>query len=65
MRFNRHSEIEGQHAFLSPSQYHWIRYSDEHLAERFVTSVAARNGSDKHDLAQRCITLELDSLLIS
>ena len=29
MNFNKHSQIEGQHAFLSASKYHWINYSEE------------------------------------
>ena len=29
MIFNRHDELEGLHAFLSASNYHWINYSEE------------------------------------
>ena len=32
MNFNDHWNLEGQHAFLSASKYHWINYDDEKLA---------------------------------
>ena len=38
MVFERYSELEGEHAFLSPSQPHWLRYTDEKLVERFVNA---------------------------
>lgn len=57
MNFNKHFNLEGRHAFLSPSQYHWIRYTDEKLAERFITSMAARRGTELHALAHQCIRL--------
>lgn len=57
MNFNKHYNLEGRHAFLSPSSYAWIRYDVEKLAERWVTSVAAKRGTELHDLAQRLITL--------
>lgn len=59
MNFNKHYNLEGRHAFLSPSQYHWIRYSEEKLAERFVTSVAARRGTELHQLAHDLIRLRV------
>jgi len=31
MQFNEHSNLIGQHAFLSASKYHWIGYDDERL----------------------------------
>ena len=29
MDFNRHLDLEGQHAFLGASKYHWINYTDD------------------------------------
>lgn len=29
MIFNKHSALEGQHAFLGASKYHWINYDDD------------------------------------
>lgn len=57
MDFNRHSLLEGRHAFLSASKYHWIRYSDEKLAATYMTARAAQRGSDLHDLASDLIRL--------
>ena len=57
MIFNAHSELLGRHAFLSPSNYHWINYTDEKLANRFLASIAARRGNDLHDLAHEAIRL--------
>jgi hypothetical protein len=45
------------HAFLSPSNYHWINDSDEKLDYRFETAQAARRGVEMHELAQRLIRL--------
>lgn len=57
MIFNAHSRLEGKHAFLSPSNYHWINYSEEKLAERFTSSMAARRGTELHDFAHEAIRL--------
>lgn len=51
MRFKRHSHLEGQHAFLSPSTYHWINYDDEKLAFRYKTLRAALEGMEQHRYA--------------
>jgi hypothetical protein len=45
------------HAFLSPSSYHWIRYDEDKLADRFRTSNAARRGSQLHEYASMAIRL--------
>ena len=57
MDFNRRPEIEGLHAFLSPSNYHWVNYSDEKLKERYGTALAAKRGSDLHDFAHQAVKL--------
>lgn len=57
MNFNRHSDLEGQHAFLSASKYHWINYSEEKLIESFRNYTAAQKGTELHDFAARCIRL--------
>jgi Protein of unknown function (DUF2800) len=51
LRFNKHSHLEGQHAFLSPSVYHWINYDDEKLAFRYKTLRAALEGMEQHRYA--------------
>lgn len=30
MNFNNHSNLEGQHAFLGASKYHWIKYERDY-----------------------------------
>ena len=57
MIFNKHSALEGQHAFLSASKYHWINYDDEKLMRYFHTQMAARRGSELHALAHHLIRL--------
>ena len=57
MIFNNHSELNGRHAFLSPSNYHWLNYSDQKLEARFVASMAAKRGTDLHALAHEAIRL--------
>lgn len=57
MRFNDHSRLAGSHAFLSPSKYQWVGYDDEKLDRTLFSWMAARRGSDLHDLAQRMIRL--------
>jgi hypothetical protein len=59
MRFNDHSKFDGLHAFLSPSSYHWVNYDDEKLNAAVYSHMAARRGSDLHELAQRMITLNV------
>lgn len=57
MRFNDHSRLGDSHAFLSPSNYHWINDDEEKMDARINTFYAARRGSALHDLAQRAIEL--------
>lgn len=57
MNWNKHSRLEGQHAFLGASKYHWINYSAEKVAETYVNFLAAQKGTELHDFAARCIKL--------
>lgn len=57
MNFNMHLELRDRHAFLSPSNYHWLNYDDEKLEARFIAATAARRGSDLHNLAHEAIRL--------
>jgi len=51
LRFRKHSHLEGQHAFLSPSSYHWINYDEEKLEFRYRTLRAALEGIEQHRYA--------------
>lgn len=57
MHFNDHSLIKGMHAFLSPSNYHWVNYTDEKLESRYLTSMASKRGSELHEFASEAIRL--------
>lgn len=57
MIFNQHLGLQGKHAFLSPSNYHWLNYDEQKLEARFFAAVAARRGSDLHALAHEAIRL--------
>jgi hypothetical protein len=55
--FNSHSNLAGQHAFLSASKYSWINYDDQKLDAAYISAMAARRGTALHDLAHQLITL--------
>jgi len=57
MNFNTHSTIEGKHAFLSPSSYHWINYNDQKLDARWHAANAARLGVELHEFSHMAIRL--------
>lgn len=57
MRFNEHSGLAGQHAFLSPSGYHWINYDADKLAVTYRNSQMAKRGVQLHQLAHDAIRL--------
>lgn len=57
MNWNRHSNLEGQHAFLSASGYHWINYDEEKVADTYSRWRAAQRGSQLHAFAAQCIAL--------
>ena len=57
MIFNKHSNLEGCHAFLGASKYHWINYDEDKLIETYNRAMAVQRGTELHDLAARCIKL--------
>ena len=57
MNFNDHSGLEGQHAFLSASKYHWINYDDEKLDRTFLKWQAAQRGTELHEFAAQAIEM--------
>lgn len=57
MNFNKHSELQGRHAFLSPSQYHWLNYNDQKLEARYYSANSLQRGIDLHSLAHEAIRL--------
>lgn len=57
MNFNNHSTLEGSHAFLGASKYHWINYDENKLAESYSRFLATQKGTILHEFAAQCITL--------
>ena len=57
MNFNKHFNLEGQHAFLSASKYHWVNYDEEKLASTYLKFQATQRGTRLHELASDCISL--------
>src|SRR5215475_1553620 len=53
MRWHRHLSLQGEHAFLSPSQYHWIHYSPAKLVQKWTSTQAAAYGTLQHEYAMR------------
>ena len=57
MNFNKHSDLEGLHAFLGASKYHWINYDEEKLTNSYLNFLATMRGTQLHDFAAQCIRL--------
>lgn len=57
MNFNKHWELEGKHAFLSASKYHWINYDRERLISAFENWKAKERGTRLHAFACEAIQL--------
>lgn len=58
MNFNKHSSIiKNQHAFLSPSNYHWINYDDQKVSDTYFRMMAVKMGTELHEFAASCIRL--------
>lgn len=51
MIFNKHSELEGRHAILSPSKHYWLNYDDEALIKNYISSYATEVGTLVHEYA--------------
>lgn len=59
MNFTDHSKIEGLHAFLGASNYHWINYTDEKLADTYANVQAKQKGTEIHAFAAQAIKLQI------
>lgn len=59
MSFNKNTRLIGQHAFLSPSNYHWLDYPEDKLRRVFFERQQARLGDEYHAYAQRAIELKI------
>jgi len=59
MRFNKHYELAGKHAYLSASKHSWLNYSDEKLLQSYQNHLAVERGTRLHALAAEHISLGL------
>jgi hypothetical protein len=59
MIFNKHSELEGRHAILSPSKHYWLNYDDEGLMRNYISSYATDIGTLVHEYACDRITYKM------
>jgi hypothetical protein len=57
MDFNDHYNLAGKHAFLSPSKYHWINYTEEKLIKTYTRMQAVERGTRLHTFACDAISL--------
>jgi len=57
MKFNQHYNLEGCHAFLGASKYHWINYDETKLEETYKRYLATQRGTRLHEFAKECIEL--------
>ena len=58
MNWNKHLELDGQHAFLSPSKYHWLNYDPEKLKLTYEKHLATIRGTELHAYAEQAIRLK-------
>lgn len=55
MRWNLHSRLEGQHAFLGASQYSWLNYDEDKLIDKYYNFLSVQRGTELHELAAMLI----------
>ncbi len=56
MNFNKHSNLEGKHAFLSPSSVSWLNYDFNKLLSTYDNLRAKEKGTEDHEFAAICIS---------
>lgn len=57
MIFENYSKLEGQHAFLGASKYHWLNYDNDKIAQSYLNFLAVQKGTVLHEFAAKCIKL--------
>ncbi|MDR2395834.1 MAG: DUF2800 domain-containing protein [Endomicrobium sp.] len=57
MQFKQHTNLDNQHAFLSPSKYHWVNYDIEKLDLVFGKWQSQIRGIRLHEFACTAIRL--------
>lgn len=59
MKFNDHWRLQGKHAFLGASKWHWINYDVDKLIQTYENWQAVERGTQLHDLAARMIKFKV------
>ena len=57
MKFNDHSKLNGFHAFLGASKYHWLNYDEDKLRIIYANTQASAMGTRLHAFAAEAIDL--------
>lgn len=57
MRWNRHSSLEGTHATLSASNFHWLNYDEDKMRLTYNNLLAKERGTKLHEFASMAIEL--------
>lgn len=57
--FNPHVNLQGLHAFLGASQYHWINYDLTKLKITYKKKMATLRGTELHELASKMIKMRV------
>lgn len=52
------TDKRGKHAFLAPSNYHWVNYTPEKLISRYENHQQAQLGVQLHEFAELAIRLK-------
>lgn len=55
MPLNKHYELIGKHAFLSPSKYTWLNYDQPKLYQSYENALAIAHGTKLHAMAKDLI----------
>lgn len=55
MQWNDHKQLEGKHAFLGASNFHWVNWNDQIFENRYYSQFSTTIGTAIHALAHDCI----------
>ena len=55
MQWNDHKQLEGKHAFLGASNFHWINWNDAIFEDRYYSQFSTTIGTAVHALAHDCV----------
>lgn len=58
MQFKNYSTLQGLHAYLGASKYHWLNYDDDKLVQTYKNHMAKQKGTELHEFAERAIKLK-------